>query len=147
MSERGNSEIAHGRMLAEPNAEDVWGWDSPAGRLRARRRAALIARGARLGPGVSALEIGCGTGLFTRHLAPSVEHLTAVDASPEVLAINRARVSADNVEYVEADLFSWTPSRRYDAVFFSFWLSHVPEDRSEAFWKTVADALEPGGAS
>ena len=93
------------------------------------------------------LELACGTGLFTRYLAPRVEHLTAVDASPEVLAINRARVAADNVEYVEADLFSWTPSQRYDAVFFSFWLSHVPQDRFEAFWKTVAAALHPDGAT
>src|SRR5579862_2819893 len=44
------------------------------------------------------LELACGTGLFTRHLAPRVEHVTAVDASPEVLAFNRARVGASNVE-------------------------------------------------
>jgi demethylmenaquinone methyltransferase/2-methoxy-6-polyprenyl-1,4-benzoquinol methylase len=28
------------------------------------------------------LELACGTGLFTRHLAPRVGALTAVDASP-----------------------------------------------------------------
>ena len=94
----------------------------------------------------SALELACGTGLFTRHLAPRVARLTAVDASPEVLAINRARVARD-VEYVQADLFAWRPARRYDAVFFSFWLSHVPEDRFEAFWSIVAAALAPGGAA
>lgn len=94
----------------------------------------------------SALELACGTGLFTRHLAPRVARLTAVDASPEVLAINRARVARD-VEYVQADLFAWRPARRYDAVFFSFWLSHVPEDRFEKFWNIVAAALAPGGAA
>jgi 2-polyprenyl-3-methyl-5-hydroxy-6-metoxy-1,4-benzoquinol methylase len=93
------------------------------------------------------LELACGTGLFTRRLAPRVPHVTAIDASPEVLAINRGRVAADNVEYVEADLFSWQPPQRYDAVFFSFWLSHVPDDRFAAFWKTVAAALAPGGAA
>jgi demethylmenaquinone methyltransferase/2-methoxy-6-polyprenyl-1,4-benzoquinol methylase len=93
------------------------------------------------------LELACGTGLFTRRLAPRVPHVTAVDASPEVLAINRGRVAADNVEYVEADLFSWRPAQRYDTVFFSFWLSHVPDQRFAAFWKTVAAALAPGGAA
>ena len=93
------------------------------------------------------LELACGTGLFTRRLAPHVPHLTAVDASPEVIAINRGRVAADNVEYVEADLFSWRPAQVYDAVFFSFWLSHVPDERFAAFWKTVAAALAPGGAA
>jgi demethylmenaquinone methyltransferase/2-methoxy-6-polyprenyl-1,4-benzoquinol methylase len=84
--------------------------------------------------------------LFTRRLAPRVPHITAVDASPEVVAINRGRVAAANVGYVEADLFSWRPAARYDAVFFSFWLSHVPEDRFAVFWDNVANALAPGGA-
>ncbi|MDQ2963684.1 MAG: class I SAM-dependent methyltransferase [Pseudomonadota bacterium] len=93
------------------------------------------------------LELACGTGLFTRRIAPRVPHITAVDASPEVLAINRSRVAAANVDYIQADLFSWRPAARYDAVFFSFWLSHVPEDRFAAFWDTVAAALAPGGAA
>jgi 2-polyprenyl-3-methyl-5-hydroxy-6-metoxy-1,4-benzoquinol methylase len=93
------------------------------------------------------LELACGTGLFTRHLAPRVGGLTAIDASSEVIAINRARVGAANVEYVQADLFAWRPSRRYDAVFFSFWLSHVPDERFATFWQTVADALGPHGAA
>src|SRR5205823_11347237 len=92
-------------------------------------------------------ELACGTGLFTRHLAPRVDRATAVDASPEVLAINRSRVASVNVEYIEADLFAWTPPGRYDAVFFSFWLSHVPQDRFDAFWKMVAGALGPGGTA
>src|SRR5947208_6757769 len=89
----------------------------------------------------SLLELACGTGLFTRHLAPRLPRVTAVDASSEVLAINAARVAASNVDYVEADLFSWRPAARYDAVFFSFWLSHVPEERFAAFWAVVASAL------
>jgi SAM-dependent methyltransferase len=93
------------------------------------------------------LELACGTGLFTRLLAPRVERLTAIDASPEVLAINRGRVAAGNVAYVQADLFAWQPRERYDAVFFSFWLSHVPEERFAAFWELVAGALAPDAAA
>jgi len=93
----------------------------------------------------SALELACGTGLFTRHLAPRMGHLTAVDAAPEVLALNRARLRDAPVEYVQADLFAWRPPRRYDFVFMSFWLSHVPATRFDAFFETVAQALEPDG--
>jgi ubiquinone/menaquinone biosynthesis C-methylase UbiE len=53
------------------------------------------------------LELACGTGLFTRRIAPHAARVTCVDASPEVLAINRSRVAAANVEYVEADIFEW----------------------------------------
>ena len=91
------------------------------------------------------LELACGTGLFTRHLAPRVAHVTAVDASPEVIACNRARVNSQNVDYVLADLFEWTPPARYDLVFMSFWLSHVPLARFDAFWSVVRQALAPGG--
>jgi demethylmenaquinone methyltransferase/2-methoxy-6-polyprenyl-1,4-benzoquinol methylase len=92
------------------------------------------------------LELACGTGLFTRLIAPRVARLTAIDASTEVTDINRARVGADNVDYVQADLFAWRPVRRYDAIFFSFWLSHVPDQRFAAFWELVTSALAPGGA-
>jgi SAM-dependent methyltransferase len=92
------------------------------------------------------LELACGTGLWTRHLAKYGSTLTAVDASPEVLAINRARVASDRVTYVQADLFEYEPEpASYDVCFFSFWLSHVPADRFAAFWETVASALKPGG--
>ncbi len=95
----------------------------------------------------SALELACGTGLSTRRIAPQVAHLTAVDASPEAIAINRARVACDNVEYVVADLFAWIPPARHDLVFMSFWLSHVPDDHFDALWTMVRSALNPGGCA
>src|SRR6202012_4213874 len=99
----------------------------------------------RLGPGGVVAVLACGTGLWTRHLVRYADALTAVDAAPEVLAINRARVGDPSVRYLEADLFEWVPEERYDACVFAFWLSHVPVDRFAAFWEMVAGALKPGG--
>jgi len=95
----------------------------------------------------SALELACGTGLFTRLVAPRVGRLLALDASPEVQAVNRARVSRANVAYEIADLFAWQPAARYDFVFMSFWLSHVPDDRFDEFWTKVRAALADGGSA
>ena len=92
-----------------------------------------------------ALELACGTGLWTRHLLDTAETVTAVDASPETLAVNRDRLRSERVEYVVADIFSWTPPRRFDFVLFTFWLSHVPAARFESFWAMLARALAPGG--
>jgi len=94
-----------------------------------------------------ALELACGTGLFTRWVAPRVGRLLALDASPEVQEINRDRVRADNVDYRLADLFAWQPTERYDFVFMSFWLSHVPFDRFDEFWSKIRTALNPGGCA
>ena len=49
------------------------------------------------------------------------------------------------VRFIEADLFSWRPDRRYDTVFFGFWLSHVPEEHFDSFWSLVDDCLRPDG--
>ena len=97
------------------------------------------------GPRGHALELACGTGLWTRHLAASATHVTAVDASPEVIAINRERLRSDRIDYVVADIFSLRPDRLFDFVLFTFWLSHVPPSRFEAFWALVGRALRPGG--
>ena len=91
------------------------------------------------------LELACGTGLWTERLAPCAARLTCVDASPEVIALNRQRVGAGHVDYVCADLFEWQPPQRYDFVFFGFWLSHVPTGAFIPFWSSVARALAPGG--
>jgi demethylmenaquinone methyltransferase/2-methoxy-6-polyprenyl-1,4-benzoquinol methylase len=91
------------------------------------------------------LELACGTGLWTRHLARTATHLTAVDASPEVIELNRTRVGDAAVEYVEADIFDLQLSGRYDACCFGFWLSHVPEGRFAEFWDGVGRALRPDG--
>lgn len=98
-------------------------------------------------PGGRCLELACGTGLWTRALAKLFDHVTAVDASPEVMGINRERLAADgkaNVDFVQADLFEWRPAEKYDFAFFSFWLSHVPEERFEPFWAMLLEALNPG---
>ncbi|HEU0079167.1 MAG TPA: class I SAM-dependent methyltransferase [Longimicrobiaceae bacterium] len=100
---------------------------------------------ARFRPAGEVLELACGTGWWTAELARYADRVTALDASPETLALNRARVEGASVRHVQAEIFSWRPDRRYDAVFFSFWLSHVPPERFAAFWDTVRAALRPGG--
>ncbi len=91
------------------------------------------------------LELACGTGIWTVELLKYAGHITAVDAAGEVLEINRRRTQSPLVDYLQADLFNWQPDKKYDVVFFSFWLSHVTPDRFEAFWEIVDRALKPGG--
>jgi SAM-dependent methyltransferase len=97
-------------------------------------------------PGGHVLELACGPGTWTPRLLETAATVTAVDASPEMLAIARQRVGHDDrVRFVLADLFTWRPDRRYDVVFFGFWLSHVPLARLAEFWALVDDCLVPGG--
>jgi SAM-dependent methyltransferase len=91
------------------------------------------------------LELACGTGHWTPLLAARARSVTAVDAAPEMLALARQRARGLPVEFIQADMFAWQPPRRYDTVFFAFWLTHVPPARFAAFWSMVGMALAPGG--
>jgi 2-polyprenyl-3-methyl-5-hydroxy-6-metoxy-1,4-benzoquinol methylase len=96
-------------------------------------------------PAGEVLELACGTGLWTERLARHAASVTALDGSPEMLDLCRARVNDPRVRYIQADLFAWEPDRAYDVCFFGFWLSHVPEERFETFWQKVRRAVEPRG--
>jgi SAM-dependent methyltransferase len=91
------------------------------------------------------LELACGPGTWTAMLAERAARVTAIDGAPEMLEVAAAAVPAANVRFAQADLFSWRPDRRYDAVFFGFFLSHVPDERWQSFWEMVDDALAPAG--
>lgn len=86
------------------------------------------------------LELAAGTGIWTRRLVPTANCVVAVDANAETLALNTPAA-----KLVVADIFRWTPPQEFDVVFFSFWLSHVPEERFAEFWGLVRSALRPDG--
>jgi demethylmenaquinone methyltransferase/2-methoxy-6-polyprenyl-1,4-benzoquinol methylase len=111
--------------------------------VAARARIARLV--AAMAPRGDVLEIACGTGLWTEALAAVADTVTAVDAAPEAVQIARSRVSAANVTFEVADVFSWSPGRSFDVVFFSAWLSHVPKGRFEQFWRSLQGLLRVNG--
>lgn len=98
--------------------------------------------------GADVVELAAGTGIWTEVLAGRAAHVTAVDASPEMIEQNRRRLKgrSQRVSYVLADLFAWDPGRTWDAVVFCFWISHVPDSCLDRFLSGVAGVLRPGGA-
>lgn len=143
-------QVAYYRARAS-EYDDWWerrgGYDLGEQVTRAWQADAALLRGAldEFGPRGQALELAAGTGIWTGELLRHADRVLAVDAAPEVLAINQAKHSGHPVNYVVADLFSWTPPRRFDVVCFTFWLSHVPAARWTWFWALIDQALAPGG--
>jgi demethylmenaquinone methyltransferase/2-methoxy-6-polyprenyl-1,4-benzoquinol methylase len=91
------------------------------------------------------LDLAAGSGLWTRLLAPRAGRLVAVDASPRMLARNRARYGKPHVEYVRTDVFSWDTDDRFDLIVMGFFVSHVPPARFEELWARLRTWLRPGG--
>jgi 2-polyprenyl-3-methyl-5-hydroxy-6-metoxy-1,4-benzoquinol methylase len=137
------SEINHGKKLAYHGAEDIWGWGSSAGKERADRRARIIADSAGLGPGKRALEIGCGTGLFTEVFAATGAMVVAVDLSAELLDIARKRnLHPDRVQFIQKPFEDCSEKEPFDAIIGSSVLHHL--DLSIALPKIFL-LLKPGG--
>jgi 2-polyprenyl-3-methyl-5-hydroxy-6-metoxy-1,4-benzoquinol methylase len=140
---RAEREIAHGRLLAQEDVERTWGWGTPAGKLRAQRRAELIASGAGLEEGKLALEIGCGSGLFTSMFAETGATLVAVDISPDLLEMARARgLPEDRVTFAEKRFEECDLEGPFDAVIGSSVLHHL--ELAQAL-QQIFDLLTPGG--
>ena len=91
------------------------------------------------------LEIAAGTGQWTGLLADLADELVATDASPEMLALNAAKVGDPSIEYRLADAFALEPTHSFEVAFFAFFLSHVPPGRFDAFWAVLEGVLAPGG--
>ncbi|HEV2864107.1 MAG TPA: class I SAM-dependent methyltransferase [Pyrinomonadaceae bacterium] len=91
-----------------------------------------------------ALEIGCGTGEFSRLLARRAESVLALDLSPQMIRLARERSELQpNVDYVEADVMTFDfPDEQFDCVATLTTLHHLP---TEAVLRKIRKALKPGG--
>lgn len=141
MEERIAKEIEHGRFLAQHGAGEIWNWEGPAGKLRWARRVKLLSN--HLRSGMDVLELGCGTGYFTRELARSGADIVAIDVSPELLEIAEADCPAENVRYEAQNASALTyPNDVFDSVVGSSILHHL--EINEAL-REIYRVLKPGG--
>jgi 2-polyprenyl-3-methyl-5-hydroxy-6-metoxy-1,4-benzoquinol methylase len=140
---RAKHEIKHSKILSLSDPELIWNWNTPAGRLRAKRRVELITKGGGLGPGVRALEIGCGTGMFTEMFASSGANLVAIDISSDLLKKAQARnLPPDRALFLEKRIEDYDTDGSFDAVIGSSVLHHL--DIETALTK-IYTLLRPGG--
>ena len=142
VQERIAREIQHGRFLAQRGAGEIWNWDSAAGKLRWARRVKMLSK--HLGPGMKVLEVGCGTGYFTKELARSGADVIAIDVSSELLEIAKANCSAPNVRYEIQNAYTLSyPDAVFDSVVGSSVLHHL---EIEAALREIYRVVKLGGS-
>jgi 2-polyprenyl-3-methyl-5-hydroxy-6-metoxy-1,4-benzoquinol methylase len=140
---RYEAERAQGVDIVSGDLEGVWGWSSPAGRLRADRRARFLVDAARLVPGVRCLELGSGTGVFTSRLVESGCELVALELSEALAERCRERVS-DRAEVVVGNVETGEglEGRTFDAIVGVSILHHV---NMALCLRNTFSTLVPGG--
>jgi SAM-dependent methyltransferase len=135
-------EIEHFDSVAARDTEAILGWSSPVGRARADRRARLFVATGRIGPGARVLELGCGTGEFTRRVAPSGAEVVALDISGDLLARARAKVGAQaRFARGNAEVLPFRDGA-FDVVYGCSILHHLAV---EVALREVRRVLRPGG--
>ena len=141
--ERYEEERRQGESITQGELEHVWGWSSPAGRIRAARRAAFLVERTGLRPGVRCLELGCGTGEFTQRLVECGCELVAVELSEATATVARERVG-DRAEVVVGNIETGEglEGRTFDAIVGVSVLHHVDLD---ACFAHTFPLLRPGG--
>ncbi len=95
--------------------------------------------------GANVLEIACGTGYWTRFIAPVAARVIAIDAAPETLLLARRNVADPKVEFLVGDAYDLALDLgQFDCAFAGFWFSHVPKARRGEFLQGLGTRLALG---
>ncbi|MFD9125838.1 class I SAM-dependent methyltransferase [Kitasatospora sp. NPDC059571] len=137
-----------GQTLTHGRAYEAFGTVFFGGRRR--RVFTDLARLSGARPGDRALDVGCGTGYLTLHLADAVTpagSVVGVDPSPDVLAHARRRAHAHAhctfTDGIAEDLPF--PDGAFDIVASSLMVHHLPEDVRAGALAQMHRVLRPGG--
>ena len=96
--------------------------------------------------GVSALDLGCGTGRMAGRLLEAGHPVTAVDFSDNMLAA--AKKNAPGAELVKAELEEVPEKlagRQFDCIYAAYSLHHLSDERKYALLEKLRAMLKPEG--
>ena len=115
-----------------PEYDQMWRRDDP---LRQREQSAIAAALKECFRKRRVLEVACGTGFWTSFMAEVADHICAIDASPEMLAIARGKsLPAQRVEFCLGDAYRLEKVfGDFNAGLANFWFSHIPKARISEF--------------
>ncbi|HEX2779641.1 MAG TPA: methyltransferase domain-containing protein [Gemmatimonadaceae bacterium] len=142
--------VTKGRVLrSHAWAYDALVWFLTFGRERAFRERLLDL--ARLAPGESVLDIGCGTGtlaIAAKGRVGDAGIVRGIDASPEMIARARKKAAKAGVDVVFETAVAESlpfPERKFDVVLSTLMLHHLPRAVRAECAREVRRVLKPGG--
>lgn len=94
-------------------------------------------------PNETVLELGCGTGYFTKKLLAKKAVVTSIDQSAGMLARAKARVSKGN--FIQSDILQYKDSNKFDYVILFFVLHELSADSRTTILKSAKEFLKENG--
>ncbi len=137
-----HSERLHAENIIDKTSI-VWGrYDNLVGQYRVNRRSAIIAVYSGMNPSKKVLEIGSGTGEYTKSFSKHMSKIFSVDISWDFLDLAKKRHSFTNNKFCQAAVeFMPFKDNAYDAVVGNAILHHL---NLEYALKEVHRVLKPG---
>ena len=118
------------------------GWDKDL--IHDDKKISFILDRAGITKGVSVLDVACGTGvLIPDYLARDVKKVLAVDISPAMIAIAKAKFSDPRVEFLTADIETADLPEKFDRCVVYNAFPHFPDPRNLVH--VLAEKLIQGG--
>ena len=96
--------------------------------------------------GRSVLEIACGTGYWTQHIARTARSILATDLAQETLDVASSKDLPENkVRFAIADAFDLPADQGpFEGAYAGFWWSHMRDAECRAFLALLRRCLVPG---
>jgi len=93
------------------------------------------------------LELGCGTGLYTRLLSPRVYRVTGVDFSATAIEKAIAQGQRDNIQFVMGDMqdLSMFPDSAFDKILAIDVLEHLSDSQLRVSLREIVRLLKKDG--
>jgi SAM-dependent methyltransferase len=131
----GQPELLGGRESGDSTGRERWSHNSHYHRVVL----AAVPTGAE-----RALDVGCGTGLLTRHLRALVPRVTGIDRDERSIELSRSHPGASDISYLLGDFLTWPfEPGSFDFVCAVASLHHMD---AEAALGRMGQLLRPGGA-
>jgi ubiquinone/menaquinone biosynthesis C-methylase UbiE len=149
VEEQNSMPTTGGIVLHAARFYDFMAWAVMLGREGAFREKVIEL--ARLRPGESVLDAGCGTGtlaIAAKRRVGSMGKVYGIDASPEMIgrAREKARKAGLDVEFKNQVIEALTfPEAHFDAVLNTLMLHHLPRRLREDGAREIRRVLRPGG--
>jgi ubiquinone/menaquinone biosynthesis C-methylase UbiE len=149
VEEQNSMPATGGIVLHAARFYDFMAWALMLGREGAFREKVIEL--ARLRPGESVLDAGCGTGtlaIAAKRRVGSMGKVYGIDASPEMIgrAREKARKAGLDVEFKNEVIEGLTfPEARFDAVLNTLMLHHLPRRLRDDGAREIRRVLRPGG--
>jgi demethylmenaquinone methyltransferase/2-methoxy-6-polyprenyl-1,4-benzoquinol methylase len=96
--------------------------------------------------GRGVLEIACGTGYWTQHIARTARSILATDLTEETLEVARTKnLPESKVRFATADAYNLPAEKGpFEGAYAGFWWSHMRRAECRAFVSSLSRCLAPG---